>query len=100
MNPILQHNYAKRCKTSTVLVQGELFLQQMQPPSWIEINQSEDSKKQICFLCSTFVRHFGSKSTNQRTAAKWAVSSAVRMSAILDRKRPIRGQEENDLFPM
>ena len=67
---MFEHKYAKRCKTQTVLVQGELFLLQVQPPSWIEINQSEDR-------------------------AKGAVSSAVRMSAILDRNQPIRGQSQN-----
>ena len=70
MNPIFEHKYAKRCKTSTVLVEGELFL-----PSWIEINQSEHSRKK-------------------------PVSSAVRMSAILDRKQPIREQQKNEVFPM
>ena len=75
MTPIFEHKYAKRCKTSTVLVEGELFLLQMQPPSWIEINQSEDSSKK-------------------------PVSSAVRMSAILDRNQPIREQQQNELFPM
>ena len=70
MNPVFEHKYAKRCKTQTVLVQGELFLLRVQPPSWMEINQSEDR-------------------------AKGAVSSAVRMSAILDRNQPIRGQSQN-----
>ena len=119
MNPVFEHKYAKRCKTRTVLVQGELFLLQVQPPSWIEINQSEDKENQLfpmqyacppfwieinqsedsnkinCFLCSTHVPHFESKSTNQRTAAKLTVSYAVRMSAILDRNQPIRGQQQN-----
>ena len=75
MNPTFEHNYAKRCKTPTVLVQGELFLLQVQPPSWIEINQSEDSSTK-------------------------SVSSAVRMSTILDQNEPIRAQQQNKLFSM
>ena len=75
INPFFQHNYAKRCKTQTVLVQGELFLLQVQPPSWIEINQSEDSSTK-------------------------SVSFAVRMSTILDQNQPIRARPQNELSPM
>ena len=52
-----------------------------------------------CFLCSTHVRHFGSKSANQRKVTKLTVTYAVRMSAILNQtafeNEPMTREEQN-----